>query len=282
MTYTESPQNAQDAAKNSQSANNDVESTVERLRQEHPSMFDEEGAVNQDPNEQWAKDSEAANQTEVSPENNEEQPPQQEEKQEEESPKSEEGLPSMEELDLPEDLGVDTSEKQDVPELPDTEEAKKFAEQFQQYLGISVDEFRNAAQDYRKTIEYVNQVRAEQDRKQAMSELSQEWGVDDNEVQQRLERVQERFNKYPEEMRQRLDNLEGAKLIWAKIQSEESAKQQQQQQVPEFQRSKTAGQAPKAGQQPRFTKEQIAKMTPAEYEANNEEIIEAYRLGLVR
>jgi hypothetical protein len=280
MTYTESPQNANDAAKNSQSEESTVESTVERLQEEHPSMFDPDGAVNEDPSQQWEKDSEASSQTEVSPENQEEQPPQQEEEKKEESKGEQEGLPSMEELDLPEDLGVDTSEKEDVPELPDTEEAKQFAKQFQEYLGISVEEFRNAAQDYKKTIEYVNQVRAEQERNKAMAELSQEWGVDSNEVQSRLEKVQERFNKYPEEMQNRLDNLEGAKLIWAKIQAEQQAKEQKQ--VPEFQRSKTAGQAPKAGQQIKFTKEQIAKMTPEEYEANNEEIIEAYRLGLVR
>lgn len=277
MAEVESPKQASEEAKNSQSEDNQVQSTVEQLQKEHPSMFDPEGAVNEPVATQWEKDSEDTQQ--VSPESSEEQPPQDEEKQES---KSEEGLPSLEELDLPEDLGVDTSEKQDVPELPDTEEAKKFAEQFQQYLGISVDEFRNAAQDYRKTIEYVNEVRAEQERKQALSSLQSEWGVDSNEVQQRLEKVQERFNKYPEEMRNRLDNLEGAKLIWAKIQSEEQA-QKTQPDVPQFQKSKTAGQAPKAGSnQVRFTREQIAKMTPQEYEANNEEIIEAYRLGLVR
>lgn len=280
MAEVQEPINAQETADASQSEEQKVQSTVEELQKQHPSMFSETESVNEDTSAQFQREQQQAElteQEEISP--TEEQSPETESKEQKpEEKEQKDGLPGLDELDLPEDLGIQGEEGEEVPELPDTEEAKAFAEQFQKYLGISVEEFRTAAQDYKKTIEYVNQARQEQYYNKAVNSLSQEWGVDQNEVETRLEKVRERFNKYPEDMRNRLDSPEGAKLIWAKIEQEQ---QRQQPEVPTFQKSSSAG---TQGQQrkPRFTREQLAQMTPEEYSRNNEEIIEAYKLGLVR
>lgn len=192
--------------------------------------------------------------------------------------KDKDNLPDLAELDLPEDLGVEPGEGfKEVAQLPDTPEAKKFAEDFQTYLGISVEDFRQAAQDYTKTIEYFNQVKAEQYRKEAINTLSNEWGVGVTEVSSRLEQVQERFNKYPQEMRDRLDSLEGAKLIWAKIEQETSAKNNRD--IPKLERSRgVTSTAPKV----MFTQREIDNMSREEYERNADRIYRAYQLGLVK
>lgn len=201
------------------------------------------------------------------------QPPKEEVKE-----KTDQTLPDLAELDLPEDLGVEpTEEIANLSELPDTPEAKKFAEDFQQYLGISIDDFRQAAQDYKQTIEYFNQVKAEQYYNQAKQQLSNEWGVGGAEVDQRLEKVQERFNKYPQEMRDRLDSIEGAKLIWAKIEQEANAKTNRN--VPQFQRSRGVNSpAPKV----MFTQAEIDAMPQHVYERNADKILRAYQMGLVK
>lgn len=186
-------------------------------------------------------------------------------------------LPTLEELDLPGDVGL-PEQPVDVNELPDTPEAKKFAEDFQKYLGFSVDEFRQASKDYQQTIQYINQVRAEQYKIQAQNTLANDWGVDTTEVQSRLEKVKERFNKYPQDMQERLDNVEGAKLIWAKIEQEQGL-QSNNTQVPQFQRS-TQRTAPR--QQPMFTQRELDNMSPDEYQRNADRILRAYQLGLVQ
>lgn len=281
MPEQESPKNAGDLQQASQNEEQTIQSKVEELRKHHPSMFSEDEPIDEDYSGQFEREQQQpeeeveSEKEEVSPES-EEQP--QEPKEESANDDKKDGLPSLEELDLPEDLGLEAPEGE-LPELPDTEEAKAFAKQFQEYLGISVEEFKAAAQDYKKTIEYVEQVRAENYYNQSIQNLSSEWNVDKSEVESRLEKVRERFNKYPQDMQDRLDNPEGAKLIWAKIEQEQQ--KQQKPEVPTFQKS-TPGSPKNAGKKPLFTREQLANMTPEEYAANNEKIIEAYILGQVR
>lgn len=283
MADVQSPKNANDVAEISQNEEQAVQSKVEELRKQHPSMFSEDESVNENYTQQFEREQQqlelaSEEEQEVSPKESEEQP-------DNEKPKADadedqkDSLPSLDELDLPEDLGLPGSEEGEVPELPDTEEAKQFAKQFQEYLGVSVEEFRAAAQDYKKTIEYVNQVRAENYYRQSIQSLSNEWGIGGEEVESRLETIRERFNKYPKEMRDKLDSPEGAKLIWAKIEQEQK---KQQPEVPTFQKSTPGSPKNAGGKKPLFTREQLEKMTPEEYAANNDKIIEAYQLGLVR
>lgn len=183
-------------------------------------------------------------------------------------------LPTLDQLTLPEDVGVEAPKE--VQQLPDTPEAKKFAEDFQKYLGFSVDEFRSAAKDYQATIEYMNQVRQEQYINQSVQSLSKDWGVDATETKARLEKVQERFGKYNAELQSQLDSIEGAKLIWAKLEQEARANNEP---VPTFQKSKGMT---SVGNKPLFTKAEINNMSKAEYERNADRILYAYANGLIK
>jgi hypothetical protein len=80
-------------------------------------------------------------------------------------------------------------------------------------------------------------------------------------------------------MQQRLDNTEGAKLIWTQIEQELSNAQN----VPQFDRSSTNvyNQSNVGGRKPMFTQRQIDGMSAAEFDANYQAILKAYQLGLV-
>ena len=180
-------------------------------------------------------------------------------------------LPDLAELDLPEDLGLEAKNEEQKEVAP---EFKKFAEDFEKYMGMPIEQFKASQQE---AIQYVNQVKAEQAKVEATKLLSNEWGVEATEVESRLEQVQERFNKYPEDMRKRLDSVEGAKLIWAKIEQESASRLNKQ--VPQFQRSRSQSTAsPKA----MFTQAEIDKMSPDVYARNADRILRAYQLGLVQ
>lgn len=182
-------------------------------------------------------------------------------------------LPSLEELELP-----SQPEKQDKPEeekldIPDSPEAKKFAEDFRQYLGFDIDELRSGMKELQQLRQeaFEQQQRAVQERE--MNKLREEWGIDQGTFDQRMKQVVERFGAYPPEMQKRLDNLDGARLIWAKLEQEQA-----KQPVPQFQKS--SGRT-SVGTQPMFTKSEIDKMSSAEYAKNADKILKAYRLGLV-
>lgn len=182
-------------------------------------------------------------------------------------------LPDLAELDLPEDLGLEAKTKEEEnKEVPP--EFKKFAEDFEKYMGVSLDQFKASQQE---AVNYVNQVKAEQAKVEATKLLASDWGVEASEVEGRLEKVQERFNKYPEDMRKRLDSVEGAKLIWAKIEQEENARINKQ--VPQFQRSRG-----RSNGQPKalFTQKEIENMSPEAYARNADRILRAYQMGLVQ
>jgi len=183
-------------------------------------------------------------------------------------------LPSLEQLDLPEDLGLEASkEKEEEKEV--APEFKKFAEDFEKFMGVPLEQFKASQQE---AVEYVNQVKAEQAKVEATKLLSNEWGIESTEVESRLERVQERFNKYPEDMRQRLDSIEGAKLIWAKIEQEENTRINKQ--APAFQRSR--GKSSSTGSKAVFTQREIDNMSPEVYARNADRILMAYQKGLVQ
>lgn len=183
-------------------------------------------------------------------------------------------LPDLTELDLPEDLGLEAKSEEQKAQEKVAPEFKKFAEDFEKYMGMPIDQFKASQQE---AIEYVNQVKAERAKVEATKLLANEWGVDITEVEGRLEQVQKRFNKYPEDMRKRLDSVEGAKLIWAKIEQENANRLNKQ--VPQFQRSRgTATAQPKA----MFKQSDIDKMSPEIYARNADRILKAYQLGLVQ
>lgn len=183
-------------------------------------------------------------------------------------------LPSLDELNLPTEQPQSTTTVQEAPvDLPDTPEAKKFAEDFKQYLGFDISELRGGIkelEEYRQQIVAEKQ-QASQDKQ--LSALQQEWGIDKAELDGRMNQIIERFKKYTPEMQARLDTLEGAKLIWAKIEQEMSDTN-----VPQFQKSSFNG---SGGKKFLFSSAEIKAMSKAEYTKNADKILKAYQLGLV-
>lgn len=176
-----------------------------------------------------------------------------------------------------EDLGAqpqqDEQQGQEAPEGQQQTEDDWFRQRFQEYFGVDPQE---AAQRFQE----LQQFRQQQLIQQQQAELQREWG---DAYQERLEAVKEYFNnRLTPEQQQALDNADGARLIWARIQQEQMANQPQ---VPNYQQ--TTGQPPQqrvqqaATPQYKFTKSQIDKMSRAEYENNIKEIEDAIMNGLV-
>jgi hypothetical protein len=204
---------------------------------------------------------------------NAESEPEQERSTESTQPPTENELPDLSELDLPEQQPQAEPTAEAAPELPDSPEAKKFAEDFKKYLGFDVTELQTGVKELQQYREQIAQEKAKVDQDRQLDALSKEWGLDRTELDNRMTQVVERFNQYPPEMQQRLDNLEGAKLIWAKIEQEQG-----QNKVPQFQKS---GSRVTTGKKFLFTQSEIANMPNDEYQRNADRIVHAYKQGLV-
>ncbi len=181
-------------------------------------------------------------------------------------------------LDLPEDLGVESVA--DAPEIPDTPEAKKFAEDFKQYMGFDVDELRDGMKEFKRMNEEIVAYRNEKALKQQLNQVKSKWGIDDTAFDARMNQVVERFNKYPPEMKAKLDNPEGIELIWAKIQQEQQS-QVARPNVPQFERSRSVAPSANGRPKPMFSRSQILAMDEATYAQHASDITYAYTNGLV-
>jgi hypothetical protein len=195
----------------------------------------------------------------------------QEQKQEE--PKDDDDLSW---LDLSEDLGIEEPVKE-AQDLPDTPEAQKFAEDFKQYLGFDISELRDGIQTFKAMQQEIVQYKTQKAVETSMKQLQNEWGVDSGEFDSRMTRILDRFNKYPAELKAKLDNVEGAKLLWAKIEQEERAKGKE---VPRFERSSNP--ISQSIGRPMFTWNEINAMSNEEYVANADRITYAAANGLIK
>lgn len=184
---------------------------------------------------------------------------------EEEQQSPETDLPSLEELDLIEDLGV---EEQKVDYA--TPEAKKLDEDLRKVLGYGLEDIAQGAKALKQVQEHFQKIQAQQAVTETKQVLTQVWNVSGSELDARIDQVIDRFEKYPKEMQARLDNLEGIKLIWAKIEQENAAKRAK---TPTFLSSK--GQQA-SGAKKQLTRQEIAKMSQAEYESRQDEIMQFY------
>ena len=195
--------------------------------------------------------------------------------QEQPSPEPQNNLPDISELEVPTETSEPKAEAkpQDSYELPDTPEAKKFAEDFKQYLGFDVNELRTGIKELEQYRQTLAQERVQQQQEKQMSSLQEEWGLDKSSFEGRMKQVIERFQKYSPEMQARLDSVEGAKLIWAKLEQEQS-----QNNVPNFVKSSgfTSG-----GKKYLFTASEIKSMSKEQYAKNADRILKAYQQGLV-
>ncbi|MGH2412229.1 MAG: hypothetical protein ACRDEA_00735, partial [Microcystaceae cyanobacterium] len=111
-------------------------------------------------------------------------------------------LPSLDELDIPEDLGVQNTNFE-------TPEAKKLDADLKAILGIGLQDIADGAKSLKEVQQHFQEVQAQQYRTQVLNELTSTWGVTGQELDSRVDAVYERFQKYPPDMQSRLDNLEG-------------------------------------------------------------------------
>jgi len=143
---------------------------------------------------------------------------------------------------------------------------------FEHKFGVPPDQIQQQFQE-------LQQFKQEQLVKQQEQALRQEWG---DAYDERIQQVKEYFqNRLSKEQQKSLDNADGARLIWAKIQQEQA---QNQPQPPNFQ--------PQQGKSPEqlvtqpsssymFTKSQLDKMSLKEYNDNIKNIEYAMSNGLV-
>ena len=147
-------------------------------------------------------------------------------------------------------------------------------EYMQTKFGVSPDEFNQRFSE-------LQQFRQQQLIQQQQSELQKEWG---NQFDERLNLVKEYFNNnLTPEQQSALDNADGAKLIWARIQQEQSANQPN---VPNYQQqssNQTPMQRVNNASTPNymFTRSQIDSMSTQEYQKNIKDIEYAFVNGLV-
>lgn len=196
-------------------------------------------------------------------------------------PPTTEGLPRIDEL------GVPAPSTQAPPpatpeitnfDLPEDENATKFKQAFEKYLGFPLENLKTYSEQYAQAIGELQRIRQDQYYSSAVNQLANAWGIDTATAEGRLDEVQKRFSQYSKEMQTRLDNVEGAKLIWARLESEA---QQRQNAVPQFQRSR--GSTPiSTNDNWMFSEAQLDAMSPEEYERNADKIYQAYQLKLVK
>ena len=194
------------------------------------------------------------------------------------------GLPRIDELDLNQQSSLpnnpESPEQPEQPatfEIPDDENAKRFKESFEKYLGFPLEDLRTYSEQFRQQQEKLQQIEAVNYHNSSIQTLAQEWNVDFNQAEGRLNQIKERFQQYNPEMQKRLDNLEGAKLIWSRLELERN----QRGQVPQFQRSSSMSQVGRTNEF-LFTESQLDNMSREEYERNADRIYQAYAMGLVQ
>ncbi len=171
-------------------------------------------------------------------------------------------------LDLPEEK----VEEQALPDPVDDAGFAAFASQFQKYTGV---DFKEAI----STFSELQQFRVQQKVESEKSELMQAWGVSGTDFEARLSEVKERFAKYTPEMQTKLNNPQGAQLIWAKIEQERGTKKTKE--VPALDRGRKS--APASGKsQYDYTRAQISAMSNEEYAKNANRIAAAFAAGRVK
>jgi hypothetical protein len=180
---------------------------------------------------------------------------------------------STDQLGQPQPEQQPEQDQQQSQEELDPQTEKAIERYLQNKFGLPPDQIK-------QQFEEMQQFKAQQQVEQQKQALQQEWGDNFNE---RIDQVKQYFNnRLTSEQQQALDNADGARLIWAKIQQEQQANQPQ---PPNFQPQQ--GQSPEqAVAQPStsymYTKSQLKKMSLKEYQDNIKDIEYAFNNNLVK
>lgn len=151
---------------------------------------------------------------------------------------------------------------------------EKFSQDFKEYLGFDIKDAMAAVQEL-QTLRNDIAIREQE------ASIKTSWAVDDTTYKARMNEVREyasAIQKKNPSMFEKLDNPEGVKLIWAKLESEK--RKGNKTQVPGIQ---TTGNKTPAGARSAFdfTASQLQKMSRDEYAKNARRIERAYVEGRV-
>ena len=151
--------------------------------------------------------------------------------------------------ELQEKLGVNLNEvpqqqpevsqaQPDVPQQDDflkrfnSAEGQRMRNEFKQIMGIDPLEAFQAVQNTNKQLQEIENWRRQVSNERQIETLQSEWG---GEFEETWSAVKERFQTLPDNMKQALDGIEGARLLAAQIRLERGSGQQRS--VQQFQKS---------------------------------------------
>lgn len=165
-----------------------------------------------------------------------------------------------------------------ISQLPELDEqGQQWWNQFQQYTGLTRDQFTQGVQQLQQ-LPNIQQFVQTQQREAQVQQLRSELPDFDTV----MPIIAERFRQLPPQMQAALDNVDGAKLLYSQILAERQAQGTKVPgtQPPRFDRT----QVPKTNnsQEPQFTRAQIQSMSDEDYAKNARAIQYAYENGLVR
>jgi hypothetical protein len=179
---------------------------------------------------------------------------------------------SLDDLNIEETSTEEAPVEEAQPEKPIGYE--EFANNFKKYLGIDLEQAKLMVAE-------LQGFRVQTLVEKQQSQLKSKWGDDyDN----RFNAVKEYYSKLPQDKQQALDNVEGAELIWAKIERDQQAQRQNRTpQVPNFVSGRTTSAQTRTstGNKPVFQYSDIVNMSPSEYRARQQEIQSAFDEGRV-
>lgn len=179
---------------------------------------------------------------------------------------------SPEEVVVPETPVVEPQQTeivtQETPEVEISDQERIFKEMFEKTFGM-------APEDLKSQLDATREEKARLEAERQLTQLQQEWDVDEVTLSERLALINERLGKLPEAARQALDNYDGINLIWNAIRAESP----QSESLPRYEKNSVASGA--NAQRPMFTKQQLASMSPEEYRRNNDAILYAYQNNLI-
>lgn len=189
-----------------------------------------------------------------------------------------EEVPSVNGISL-DDLNTE-DEVEDLQEAPVSQEPEKplgfeeFSQNFKKYLGMDLKQAQ-------AMIAELQGFRVQTLVEKQQSQLKGKWG---EAYDERFNQVKEYYAKLPVEKQRALDNVEGAELIWAKIERDaNAARNSRTPQVPNYVSGRTTSsqQRVSTGNKSVLQYSDIVNMSPQEYRMRQQEIQSAFDEGRV-
>lgn len=156
-----------------------------------------------------------------------------------------------------------------------SDKVKQLGEMFKDVLGVDLKSAHEMVMDLQKQQAVLAEQQAERAFQEQVRSLQDEWGVNEAELNRRLNAVVEYAQKLPEGIRQQVDNPEGFKLLWSRLEGKQAAPKTS---------SRSSASTATSSKKYVFKKSEINSMMmqrPEEYSARQGEIAQAFALGQV-